>query len=228
MVKKIHNYKRNSGDGMNLKNKRNIIKESNIEDIFNEIYIFMIQNNYNFIQLENPVKIIGKKKMKLGILDKIFETLKEGELHVGLWNYDQYIEIVFDYSVNVIADIQAIEDLLLQKYVTLSDKKEIDSGIKTEKTLNTEFNIKVTLNNIYQQLKQDFLEEKKCPSCQKIVKKNWISCPYCGYVLKSHSDNIVLKNVNNQLDDDYIENRISRKEYLKRKDELQTKNKSKI
>jgi hypothetical protein len=213
---------------MDLKNKRKIIKGSKIEDIFNDIYLFMIQNNYNFIQLENPVKIIGKKKVKLGILDKIFETLKEGELHVGLWNYNHYLEIVFDYSVNVTADIHAIEDLLFQKYVTSSCKKENDSGIKTKATSNEEFDIKETLNNKYQQLKQDFLEEKKCPSCHKNVKKNWIFCPYCGHALKSNSDNIVLKNVNNQLDNDYIEDRISRKEYLKRKEELQSKHRSKM
>ena len=209
---------------MDLKSKKRIIKECKMEIIFNEIYTFMTRNKYNIIQLEDPVKIVGKKKMEIGILDNILNTLKEAELHIGLWDYNQGIEIVFNYSKNVADDVNSIENLLLHKYITSPCKKENKSSTKTKTKSNKEISeLKETLNNIYQQIKQDFLEEKKCPSCQKKIKENWISCPYCSYLLKSNLDQIMFNNSNKRLDEDYINDKISREDYLKKKERIKIK-----
>jgi len=56
-----------------------------------------------------------------------------------------------------------------------------------------------------------------CPSCKKIIGKNWIFCPYCGCALEKNKHKIPLYHSKSRLDEDYIEDRISREEYLKKK-----------
>ena len=61
------------------------------------------------------------------------------------------------------------------------------------------------------------LDKPICPSCHKKIEQKWISCPYCGYILKTDTENIIFNDPKKELDEDYIENRISREEYLKKK-----------
>ena len=61
------------------------------------------------------------------------------------------------------------------------------------------------------------LDKPICPSCHRKIEPKWVSCPYCGHILKTDTDKITFNDSIKQLDEDYIENRISREEYLEKK-----------